>query len=226
MLVLGNVLFHPGVAPIRCHQDRCVAEVLKRDEAVSFVEELDLPAPLPTLEVFDVGRRVDPGLSAVPSAKYDGLYLAVATQPRRGVGLRVNLAALVDQSADNEPVVLISEVNVDQIRSVLPHVNQFPARAVVRRLDDGRTREPGIVGPGAVGDALVDRVEAADARGCAFGQVLNWFPGLAAIGRVVKQSLNVLTGRGDGQRRFEICSPDSRHCADPADLAVRPGHAS
>ena len=165
MLVLGNVLFHPGVAPIRCHQDRCVAEVLKRDEAVSFVEELDLPAPLPTLEVFDVGRRVDPGLSAVPSAKYDGIYLAVATQPRRGVGLRVNLAALVDQSADNEPVVLISEVNVDQIRSVLPHVNQFPARAVVRRLDDGRTREPGIVRPGPIGDAFVDRVEAADARG-------------------------------------------------------------
>src|SRR2546430_17236019 len=60
ILILGNVLLHPGVAPIRCHQDRCIAEILERDEPVSFVQELDLPAPLPTVEVLDVGGRIDP----------------------------------------------------------------------------------------------------------------------------------------------------------------------
>src|ERR1051326_936698 len=54
ILILGNVLLHPGVAAISRYQDRCITEVLQRDKAVSRIEELNLPAPLATLEVLDI----------------------------------------------------------------------------------------------------------------------------------------------------------------------------
>ena len=144
-LVLGNVLLHPGFAAILRHQDRSIAEVLERDKAVSFIEELYLPAPLPALEVLDVGGRVGPGFSAVPSAKYDRPYLAVTAQPRRGVGpfrvrWRVRAGAHVVQSTDYEPVVLVKKVNVDQVRGVfgpVAVVHPVVTGQVARRLGRG-----------------------------------------------------------------------------------------
>ncbi len=77
ILILGYVPPHPRVAAILRYQDRCIAEVFQRDKAVSFVEEVNLPAPLSSLEVLNIGDRVGPRLSAVTSAKYDGLNLAI-----------------------------------------------------------------------------------------------------------------------------------------------------
>ncbi len=71
------MLPHPGVATILRYQDRCITEVLQRDKAVFLVEELNFPAPLSSLEVLNIGNGVGPRLSAVTSAKYDGLNLAI-----------------------------------------------------------------------------------------------------------------------------------------------------
>ena len=106
----------------------------------------------------------------------------------------INLGARVDQATNNKAVVFIKEVNVNQIRSVLSHVNQFPARAVVLRLNDCRARQSGIVRSRAVSDAFVDGVKAADSPGRSLGQVLDRSPGFPAVCRLVQEGANVLAG--------------------------------
>jgi hypothetical protein len=94
-------------------------------------------------------------------------------------------------------------------------------RAVIFRFNNRGTWQSGIVRSGAVGDALVDRVEAADTGGRSFRQVLDGFPCFAAVCCVVQKDTNVLAGRGN---RAHVSNPGD--CAKPSDLTVGPGHAS
>ena len=106
----------------------------------------------------------------------------------------INLGARVDQATNNKAVVFIKEVNVNQVRRILPHVNQFPTRAVVLSFDDRRPRQSGIVRSRAVSDAFVDGVKAADSPGRSLGQVLDRSPGFPAVCGLVQEGANVLAG--------------------------------